>query len=646
MNDMQSQSNRALYTGGALSALVVFVLLSIFPILTQYFEYKITDIKYSLRSMLNKEPAMNPSVVMVNLDNYSKIQSGKPLWPYRYYAAVIEKISLGEPTSIGVDVLLTNTIDTSGFSAVIAAMEESFLTINPYLVQFGDTKEPLQVSNHNDILSELIEMDEVPKVQEGHINHVIDIPFKSRQDIMNSSAGIGFVTIEPDLDGVLRRLPIVAEINGLLAPHFILRILCEHLQYDIANMEIVNKRKLMLHNFPIGDALKDLEIPLDGQGNMLINYISLEKVNLSKKSGKFKSISAWDVINSRTINFSDRTVLFGDNSSAAKDFTTTPMDALLPNPLIFAMAMSNILNGDFVHSSLPRTTLAILTMLILFFFIVSAWARAFQFALISYGTLVLFLLCNFGVFIYFGILIPVLNILIPLFITSLYILIYMVYQSQVKMGVLEGSLSSFLSPPLMEQIKNNPDMLKLGGERKRISVLFSDIVGFTSFTDRADPTEVQAVLEEYFSEMASIIFENKGIVDKYMGDGILAFFENPPDGITSAQMSVKSAMAMKKKADILDKKYKDQKRFPFAICVGIATGYAKVGNIGPPEKVDYTIIGSVVNKASRLDGPGEPGDILMDEDTYHFVKDDYEIEDFGTHELKGFEKKIQVYRLK
>ena len=89
-----------------------------------------------------------------------------------------------------------------------------------------------------------------------------------------------------------------------------------------------------------------------------------------------------------------------------------------------------------------------------------------------------------------------------------------------------------------------------------------------------------------------------------------------------------------------------QKRFPFSIYVGIATGYAKVGNIGPPEKVDYTVIGSVVNRAARLDSKGESGDILMDEDTYFFVKDDFEIEDFGEHQLKGFEKLIRIYRLK
>ena len=248
--------------------------------------------------------------------------------------------------------------------------------------------------------------------------------------------------------------------------------------------------------------------------------------------------------------------------------------------------------------------------------------------------------------IYLGKLIPILSVILPVITAFGYMLIYLVYQSQVTMGILEGSLKSYLSPHLMDKIKNDPDILKLGGERKRISVLFSDIAGFTSFTDKADPAEVQDVLEEYFSVMTSIVFANKGIVDKYLGDGIMAFFENPPDGVTSAQAAIKSAVAMQEKAGELDEKYKVQNRFPFSVYVGIATGYAKVGNIGPPEKVDYTVIGSVVNKASRLDGPGEPGDILMDEDTYFFVKDDYDIEDFGSHELKGFEKPVQIFKLK
>ena len=146
--------------------------------------------------------------------------------------------------------------------------------------------------------------------------------------------------------------------------------------------------------------------------------------------------------------------------------------------------------------------------------------------------------------------------------------------------------------------------------------------------------------------MSETIFKNNGIVDKYMGDGILAFFENPPDAIVSAQAGIKSAIEMQEKAQQLDQKYKDQNRFPFAIRVALATGYAKVGNIGPKEKIDYTIIGSVVNLCSRLEGIGERGDIVLDKETYSFIKDDYPTQDLGEHSLKGFEKPVQVYKLK
>ncbi|SVE31477.1 uncharacterized protein METZ01_LOCUS484331, partial [marine metagenome] len=157
MNNIKGQSNRRLYTGGMLSAIAVFAVLYFFPIFTLYFENKITDIKYSVRSMLNQEPNMNSSIVMVNLDDYSKKQSGKPLWPYPDYADVIKKISAGGPTSIGIDFILANTIDTSGWSQVVSTMAHS-LAINPYIVNmadFGDYHKPIDVDLHHDILYQL-----------------------------------------------------------------------------------------------------------------------------------------------------------------------------------------------------------------------------------------------------------------------------------------------------------------------------------------------------------------------------------------------------------------------------------------------------------------------------------------------------------
>ncbi|SVE61757.1 uncharacterized protein METZ01_LOCUS514611, partial [marine metagenome] len=228
------------YIGGAVSALAVMVCLYIFPIVTQYFEYKITDLKYSFRSYLDNDPDMNSSIVMVNLDDYSKIESGKPFWPYTYYAATIDKISSGDPTSIGIDIIFTNSVDTSGWSVFVSTLEESFLAINPYLVKYGDLKEPLDLKNHQDIFAEL-SMDGLSAAYPGYAKHVIDIMYKSQQVVMDNSLGIGFVNIEPDQDGVLRRLPIVSEVNGMLAPHFILRLLCEHIQYDLNKMELASK---------------------------------------------------------------------------------------------------------------------------------------------------------------------------------------------------------------------------------------------------------------------------------------------------------------------------------------------------------------------------------------------------------------------
>ncbi len=600
-----------------------------------------------MRSYMEKEPDMSSDVVLVALDDNAKIASGHPyLWPYDYYAETIKKITNGKPTSFGMDIIFTNTVDATGWSSLIDELSESYLAINPYMVKIGDKANPLEVSMHRDIIKELT-IEKLPIVGSQDINHVEDIIYKTNPKLQEVSSGLGFVNIQPDPDGVLRRLPIVAELNGMLVPHLYLKLLCEHFGYEAGNIELASPYKLILHKFPHGDEVKNIAIPLDGYGNMLINYMSLDKIQYQRKKDEFHYYSAWELIQHRkALDFKGKTVLFGDHSLAARDSSPTPLDGELQNPLIFCIAMSNIINESFIKPIAGSATIYQIILLVMVLLICATRMKAFEFGLLSIGILIFYICVNFILFINNGLQVQLLNVLIPVLTAASYLLIYSVYYSQVKMGVLEGSLQSYLSPHLMDKIKNDPDMLKLGGERKRITVLFSDIAGFTSFTDQADPAEVQSVLEEYFSDMTSIVFANKGIVDKYYGDGIMAFFENPPDGVTSAQAAIKSAVEMQEKAGELDKKYQGQNRFPFSVYVGIATGYAKVGNIGPPEKVDYTVIGSVVNKASRLDGPGNPGDILMDEDTFFFVKDDYEIDDFGSHELKGFEKLVQIYKLK
>ena len=217
-------------------------------------------------------------------------------------------------------------------------------------------------------------MDKLPIVESLDLNHVEDIIYKTLPELQEVSSGMGFANIQPDPDGVLRRLPIVAELNGMLVPHLILKLLCEHFAYQVGNIELASPYKLILRNFPHGDDVKTLEIPLDGYGNLLINYMSFDKIQNQMKKDEFHYYSAWELIQYRkALNFQEKTVLFGDHSLAARDSSPTPLDGELHNPLIFCIAMSNIINESFIQpiSGLATIYQIILLVIILLIF----WQR-------------------------------------------------------------------------------------------------------------------------------------------------------------------------------------------------------------------------------------------------------------------------------
>jgi adenylate cyclase len=168
----------------------------------------------------------------------------------------------------------------------------------------------------------------------------------------------------------------------------------------------------------------------------------------------------------------------------------------------------------------------------------------FHFGIITIGLIGSYICTAFALFLFIGLIIPVFPVIIPLAGVYFFSSVYKYANTEREKGILEGSLQSYLPPSLMEKVRTNPDeLLKVGGERKRISVLFADVVDFTHFCDEADPEEVQDVLERYFKEMAAIIFSEHGTIDKYIGDAILAFFENQGDEVTSASTAVRIAGA-------------------------------------------------------------------------------------------------------
>ncbi len=208
-----------------------------------------------------------------------------------------------------------------------------------------------------------------------------------------------------------------------------------------------------------------------------------------------------------------------------------------------------------------------------------------------------------------------------------------------------SSLQRYLSPTVVNDIINKKEDVVLGGERIECSVLFTDICGFTSLSEKLEPEVIVKMLNEYFTEMTKIIFENQGTIDKFIGDAIMAIFGAPVFTPLSSQNAVKAGIDMLTKLRELQKKWEADNKPSFKIRVGINTGIVIAGNLGSLERMDYTVIGDNVNLASRLESNAEPMNVLISDTTYKKIKDIVTAKEMEPIKVKGKEKPVQTYQV-
>ena len=208
-------------------------------------------------------------------------------------------------------------------------------------------------------------------------------------------------------------------------------------------------------------------------------------------------------------------------------------------------------------------------------------------------------------------------------------------------------MSSYISPQIMDEILSDPKKLNLGGTKKELTILFSDVRGFTTLSENAEPEEVVKMLNEYFSAMVEVIFRNNGTVDKFIGDAIMAFWNAPLPIEDHAYLSVKTAVEMLEALEKLKEKWEKENKTGIDIGIGINTADVTIGNIGSEKIKDYTIIGDGVNTASRLESATKEynAKIIISETTYEKVKDKVIANYRGESKLKGKDKLIKVYEV-
>ncbi len=213
---------------------------------------------------------------------------------------------------------------------------------------------------------------------------------------------------------------------------------------------------------------------------------------------------------------------------------------------------------------------------------------------------------------------------------------------------LSAQLSKYLSPQVYESIFRGEQSVEIASKRKKLTVFFSDIVGFTETTDSLESEELTNLLNHYLTEMSKIALEYGATIDKYIGDAILAFFGDPESkGVKEdATACVEMAIAMQRRMRELQSQWLDSGlEKPFQLRIGINTGYCTVGNFGSEDRMDYTIIGNEVNLASRLESSAGEGGILIAHETYSLVKESVLAEEQKPLTVKGFARPIRIYKV-
>ena len=250
-------------------------------------------------------------------------------------------------------------------------------------------------------------------------------------------------------------------------------------------------------------------------------------------------------------------------------------------------------------------------------------------------------------YVYHGIAFSMSYSLIACFLTTGIINLYLFMMERKQKGFIKGAFSQYLSPTVIDQIVENPDMLQLGGEKREMTPFFSDIRGFSTISEGLTPEELVQLLNEYLTAMCDIVSSYHGTIDKFEGDAIIAFWGAPLELPDHATVACHAAIDMQKKNEEMRKTLREQNRPMLYTRIGMSSGSVVVGNMGSADRMDYTMMGDVVNLAARLEGVNKfyQTFTMIPQSTYELAKDDIDTRQLDVIRVVGKKEPISVYEV-
>jgi adenylate cyclase len=465
--------------------------------------------------------------------------------------------------------------------------------------------------------------------------------------LSRAASGLGHVSATPDSDGVFRRIPLAIRVQGRLFPHMTLAAVLHYLDVPPEDVEIVPGKHILLPDahFPDSDETRDIKIPVDERLNLRINFPT------SWSAHSYADVLVAEA-DSEAANFwrqelQGQICTIGYLVTGTGDIGPTPLETNFPLALIHAAILNTILTQNFLYEIGWGPTIGITLVLVIALALVAPRVGPYHFTLVVVATLVGYVGVAIGLFNGFGVILKLLNPVLPTIVLEYTLItVYWYATEDRERRQLRSAFKTYVSKQMLAQILDNPESLALQGQRKELTIMFSDVRKFSTLSDQIEPEAIHRLLNLYFSRMTNIAFKYDGFVDKFIGDGLLCFFGDPIAHSDHAWRAVQAAIEMQQAVRELGPAIRETLKLePIVIRIGINTGPVIVGNMGSAERMEYTVLGSEVNLAQRLEASATPGQIMISWKTYEHVKDQVQVRNGGNIHVKGFERPIQVYEI-
>jgi adenylate cyclase len=595
---------------GSLITAVMLLLYILQPSLATRLDLNVYDLLLPLRAA----SAPSPVPVIIDLDEASLEAYGQWPWPRHLVADLLEALQQYEVAAIGLDIMFAEA-DRSSPEWVrqdLAARDKAFdLDLSAIPQNFRDYDQLLAAAlrespavlgayanfsgagAHEEQAGLPLPVRVIERALPGAIpwlplvpqagNLVLPLP------VLRDKAPLGFINVIPDLDGVVRKLPVLIRTGETVHPSLALRTL----------MRGMGVNNLTVTAGPDGlEAIRvgEYAVSVSPQGLLHIPFIGPRK--------SYPYFSAADVLRGKVApeELSGRVAFVGTSTPGLADIRATPLDPACPGVEIHAAVLDAVLTGNAL--SLPPWTPALQIFGILLSGCLSTLAFGFARPRVYLPAAAALMLATVLISRHLfagGLFVSPLYCILTIAMIGAFLLLTRFWQEERQKLMLRATFARYVSPEVVRRITRSQGDV-MAGEERELSIMFTDIRGFTSLAETLKPREVVALLSRYFTPMTALVRKNGGTLDKFIGDAMMAYWNAPLDVPDHPLKAISSALSMQDSLPGLNEKLRPELGLEIHIGIGVHTGPAFVGNMGSEDLVNYTLIGDNVNLASRMEG--------------------------------------------